>query len=501
MDGPPAPDAAAPDALIEDLPFPADFHFGAAVAGFQVDMGCPTIAPEVCEDRRSDWYQFITDARTADQVSGDPPSMGPGHYELYEADLDLAVAAGFDTFRTSIEWSRLFPNATDDATTPEALAALADPTALAHYHAYFAAIRERGLEPMVTLNHYTLPLWIHDGAACHVSLSTCSPRGWLDAERTIREIAKYAGFAAAEFGDDVDLWITENEPFAVVVPAYLQPGAANRKNPPSVGLKFDAMKTAAIAMIEAHARMVDAIRAGDLADADGDGTAQEVGLVFAFAPLHPDDPEDPIDVMGAANAFYLYVELFMNAVALGELDDDLDGVAEHREDLAGRMDFVGINYYARATLRGTDAPAFPDLSPLTTFNPLSITPDWDYPRGIEEMVAYADAKYGVPIWITENGTGEAADPVAGPRALVRHLTWLARAIRDGADVRGYLWWTMMDNYEWNQGMEVRMGLYAVDPADPTKARTARTELLDAYRAIIDSRSVPADLQARFPATP
>jgi len=66
----------------------------------------------------------------------------------------------------------------------------------------------------LTINHYTLPLWIHDGNACHQSLSTCTARGWLDKDRTVREIAKYAGFVAREFGAEVDLWATENEPFA-----------------------------------------------------------------------------------------------------------------------------------------------------------------------------------------------------------------------------------------------------------------------------------------------
>jgi beta-glucosidase/6-phospho-beta-glucosidase/beta-galactosidase len=192
--------------------FPADFRWGAATAGFQVDMGCPTWSPEDCEDRASDWYQWVTDpeivADGALHVTGEPVSNGPGMWETFEADVDRMAADGMTAYRMSIEWSRLFPvDPGADATDPAALAAHVDAAALARYGEQLDALRAAGIEPVITLNHYTLPLWVHDGVACHADLATCPARGWVDAA-IIDQIAAYSAFCATAFGDRVDTWAT-----------------------------------------------------------------------------------------------------------------------------------------------------------------------------------------------------------------------------------------------------------------------------------------------------
>ena len=481
--------------------FEPGFQFGTAIAGFQVDMGCPTLAAADCEDRASDWYAYVTSPEIIGDpdtfVAGDPPSTGPGHWELYPEDLRLAdESVHTNALRTSIEWSRIFPTATDGVEGYQALAALADPAAVQHYHDLFAALAARGMRPLVTLNHYTLPLWIHDGVACHRDLGGCSPRGWLDRERTVREIAKYAGFVAREFGGEVDGWITENEPFQVIFTGYIQP-TADRTNPPAVALAFDEAKAAFVAMVEAHARMVDAIRAEDAVDADGDGAAAQVGLVYAMVPMRPCHPDDPTDVTATDNLFYLYNMAFLNAVAKGDLDDDLDGTAEHRDDLAGRMDFLGLNYYTRVTVTGLPGPIFPGLSPKTTFDPTTLRVWEDYPRGIFEMIEVADRELGLPVIVTENGTENPDDDDHAIQFLVQHLHWVAEARAAQHRILGYYLWTLMDNYEWNHGMGIRMGLYAVDKDDPTKHRTPRRTIVT-YREIIDANQVHPDLAASYP---
>jgi beta-galactosidase len=486
----------------EQLTFPQGFVFGTAIAGFQADMGCPTLPASVCNDPNSDWYQFVTSPATlndpADYLSGDPPSAGPGDYELYESDFDLAQNDLKSTsLRFSFEWSRIFPTATDAAEGYTALKALADPTAVAHYHAVLAALKARGIRPLVTLNHYTLPSWIHDAVGCHEDLATCSPRGWLDSARTIKEIAKYAGFAAQEFGGEVDWWATENEPLAVVLAGYAFP-TAQRTNPPAVLLQLTDAKAVIVAMIQAHAAMYDAIKAGDTVDADGDGTASMVGLVYNIAPTTPNDPTDPYDVSAAKNLYYLYNLAFLNAVAKGDLDAGLTGTAVHQDSLAGRMDYIGINYYVRVVVMGTTSPFLPDLSPLSNFNPLSLQQDSNYPHGIYEAAMLVES-YGLPAVVTENGVADPDDDGTGPGYIVQNLTWLSRAIRDGADVRGYHYWTLMDNYEWNHGMDnIRMGLYAVDKTDPMKQRTPRKGVAT-FAAIAAAGQVPADLAAQYPA--
>ncbi len=481
--------------------FPADFLWGAAVAGFQVDMGCPTLDASQCLDTGSDWYVWVTDpqliAEDGNHLSGDPLSYSPGHWELYETDYDLAAGnLGLKAFRTSIEWSRIFPESTVGLEGHDELTAVANMDAVAHYRAMFEAMRARGLEPYVTLHHYTLPRWMHDAVGCHLDLDGCSPRGWLDRETIVREIAKYAGFVAAELGDVVDQWITQNEPFAVILGGYLLP-SEDRTNPPGVAMAFEEVRQVATAMIEAHARMYDAVWAADVGDADGDGEAAQVGLVFSVVPTQPMDPAKELDVLAAENVLYLYNLAFLNGVILGDLDEDLDGVAEHREDLAGRMDWLGVNYYSVVVVEGRSYAVLPDLSELATFDPFTFRLDWDAPSGIYEALVLVRDRYpDLPMIITENGFGDAEDTEGARKFLVEHLTWVSRAIQDGVDCRGYFYWSLMDNYEWNHGFAMRFGLYGVDPLDPAKERTVRPIAQD-YARIVAGNRIPADLREAY----
>jgi beta-glucosidase/6-phospho-beta-glucosidase/beta-galactosidase len=461
-------------------------------------MGCPSVPAAECEDPNSDWYRFVTSTVTVSRgsnfLAGDPPSKGPGFYELYESDLDLAKSLGLDSFRFSFEWSRIFPESTIGVEGFDALEARASASGLAYYHRLLAAMKARGLRPLATLHHYTIPTWMHDAVGCNTDLAHCSPRGWLETS-IVKEIAKYAGFAAREFGGEVDLWATENEPFAVMFPGFLAP-TAYRTNPPAASLKFDEAKTALFAMIDAHARMYDAIKANDQADADGDGKASEVGIVYNIAPVAAKDPSKALDRRAADNVFYLYNTLFLNAVLKGEVDMTISRKPVLRPDLAGKSDYLGVNYYTRIVVEGETDPLFPDFSPLTTFNVLTLEQGAPYPRGIYDAVMFVKNTYpGVPIIITENGADASMSDTTP--FLVQHLEWLKRAIDDGAPVRGYHWWTLMDNYEWNHGMSIRLGLFAVDGNNQQKTRTKRP-VADAYRRIAALHTVPQDLASEYP---
>ncbi len=484
--------------------FSDQFVFGVAIAGFQVDPGCPTVPAEQCEDRASDWYQWVTSPNAlredfGDDISFEPLSDGPGLWELYEHDFDLAHRdLGVGAVRLSLEWSRLFPTATDGL-DQEGLKAAANPEALATYHAMFAALRARGLKPLVTVNHYTLPLWLHDGVACHQDVTTCQNRGWLGHDRIVTEMAKYAGFVGREFGAEVDWWATLNEPFAVVLPGYLLP-SKDRVNPPGLTLKFDEAKAAMVAMIDAHARMYDALKANDLVDADRDGQSAVVGLVYSATPTAPKDPQNPLDVKAAENVYYLYNTAFLDAVIKGRVDANLDGTpddATPRGDLVNRIDYLGVNYYTRITVSGLAGPIFPSLSPLSTFDPTSLglwAPDV---KGLYDVTLALQARYGLPMYITETGANVAtAGASKGTEWLVGTVTWAKRAIRDGADLRGYFAWSLIDNYEWNQGMAAKFGLYEV-ANDATKTRTAR-EAAGAMRDIARARDVPAKWLKAYP---
>ena len=507
----PSPPYDSPDAKVRGT-FPKDFVFGSAIAGFQVDMGCPSLPAAQCEDRSSDWYQWITTPRILDNpllfMSKEKASAGPGFYETYEKDLDRAAGLGDgelggNALRLSIEWSRIFPRPTFGVGSHASLKALASAEGLDFYHRLFAAMKKRGLKPFVTVNHYTLPLWIHDGNLCNQSLDQCiaaGKGGWADPNRAriVNEIAKYAAFLAQEYGGEVDSWATLNEPFSAVVIAGYIVSSPMRSNPPGLSgpfMSISGAKTAASAMVEAHARIYDALKAFDTKDADGDGKKAEVGIVYSFSDIKPKS-SSPADQKVAADARYFFHDMFMDGVMLGRLDEKWDqgpGKAPVRDDLANRCDFIGVNYYFgfNATKNPLPLP-LSFVSPFVTFDMLQPF-DEQHPQGIYPVLMEASKKYGKPLYVTETGTTQDDEPRAAAW-MVRTLSETRRAIRDGADVRGYFAWSLMDNYEWNHGMGMRFGLYAVEPK--TKARAMRRSGI-AFATMSKARDVPADLEAAY----
>lgn len=462
-----------------DRPFPEGFRWGSATAGFQVEAGCPTWPAEDCEDRASDWYAWVTAPEITGNpdlhVTGEPLAAAPGMWETFEDDVRQMKRDHHSAFRMSLEWSRLFPGAAAaEATTVEELAAHVDTEAAARYRAQLQALRRAGIEPVVTVNHYTLPLWVHEPVACHADLDACPANGWIDGERIVPLIALYAGFVAHEYGDLVDTWATLNEPFATTLSGYLLPGE-DRSAPPGVRMNGPAVVASLQHQIEGHAAMVDAIRQHDTADADGDDVAAQAGLVLNFTAITPADSSDPDDVEAAARCDYLYHRVFLDAITAGSWDDDLDGTPDRtRTELADRLDWLGINYYNQLLVTGTSITILPEV-PASRFIPSF---SWDpYPEGIAQVVGVA-GEYGRPIWISENGTPhvDRADAI-----LSAHLGHLADAIDAGADVRGYLYWSWVDNYEWNHGMDMRFGLYQLEADKSRTPRPAAAVLAESAR--------------------
>lgn len=456
----------SPAAKLE-VSFPKDFVWGAAIAGFQVDMGCPTLPASACDDPNSDWYQWITDPGLQKEqithLAGDPPSAGPGFWELWPQYMDgMRADMGLGALRYSVEWSRLFPKAAAaTANTVDELAQhVHEPTRQA-YHQIFAGARQRKIKLLITLNHYTLPLWMHDGKACHDNLTFCETRGWLDRDKMLKHIALFSGYVAREYGAEVDLWGTINEPFAVALAGYLSPGP-DRTNPPGVFGAIEEGISVVFHMMEAHCRMYDAVHTEDKVDADGDGVAASVGIVANLAAVAPSDPNNPQHVALVPHADYVYNRVFLNAITKGEMDRNLDGVievAEKHDDMVGRLDFLGVNYYTQLKIGPQPFPLAPQ------YKLFDFLPDTNlfsnYPQGLYEVSKLA-AEYGYPIYITENGTGDNKQ-TSWQNFVQPHLLWLHKAISEGVLVKGYFYWTLMDNYEWNHGVHVfKMGLYDVD---------------------------------------
>jgi beta-glucosidase/6-phospho-beta-glucosidase/beta-galactosidase len=499
-------------------PFPNGFQWGTAISGFQSDMGVG--APN---DEGTDWWVWVRDPANvaAGRVSGDVPESGPGFWALFEKDAKLVrKKLHGNAFRMGIEWSRIFPVSTApvdtsagiDATTLAALDAIADQSAVAHYRDVFAALRKKKLRALVTLNHFSLPLWLHDPIEVRDAFVGVDPLvgvvpdgiargGWLDPAIVV-EFEKLAAYCAWKFGDLVDFWATLNEPVVVIVSGFVNVPGVGGNFPPGI-FSFAAVVQVIPNLVVAHARGYDALHAWDSLDADGDGTAIEAGVVHNTVAFHPTNPSNPADVTGAEHGDYLFNRVFPIAITTGAFDANLDGdttdPGEQRADLAGRSDFLGVNYYLRATATGLGASVTPlvplfDFFPVTSYAtarspagapcPSTCTDfGWEiYPQGLREVLTFLGT-LGVPIYITENGLADAADTLRG-QYLYDHLATIQSVAADGtADVRGYFHWSLTDNFEWASGYYPKFGAFSFDPT--TGKRTLRkgaTVLRDAAKA-------------------
>jgi beta-glucosidase len=451
-----------------EVTFQKDFLWGSASAAFQVEKGLGN----------TDWGIWV---KTPGKIkNGDDPDVG-GADALLHMDEDVALLGktGQNAYRFSVEWARVFP-------TREAFdAGQPDAGALASYDALLAKLRAASITPLVTLQHFTMPSWLADPR------EPSKPQGW-ERPESIDAFAKWCTFAASRWGAEVDWWATINEPLVVPLGGYVQGGF-----PPGLTLELERALSVGKQEAIAHARCFDAIKAAD--------PKSMVGIVQHLRAIEPEDPTDPGDVAAAARVRYVNTTWILDVVVRGdwdeELDGRLDGPRDRRADptLAGRSDYIGLNYYsaAIASSRGLKLPVIdasirldnlPTERPKTDFH-------WDiHPKGFREVLDEVNV-YRLPIVVTENGIADSRDTNRG-RFLLEHLYELGRAMADGMDIRGYFYWSLLDNFEWNSGFCPKFGLHTVDPV--TKARAPRPSA-DVYRRIATTGKVTkADIAAAPP---
>jgi beta-galactosidase len=469
--------AAPATAVARD--FPRDFLWGTAIAAFQTEAGgTPANA-----DTHSDWWVWSHDPDeiAAGHVSGDLVERGPAHWRLFRRDLDLARnRLGSNAFRFSIEWSRLFPRAPKGARTPRQLDRFVDQGAARHYASELRAIRARGMTPMVTLNHFTLPTWLHDPIAVRDAYAGVGPDatppkvargGWLN-RSTLTEFGRFAAWAAWRYGDLVDLWVTINEPMVVAVNGYVNvAGAFAGWFPPGV-YSFPAAVRVVRNLAKANALAYDAVHRND-----GRARVGPVQNMIAFTG----------PARAVQHADYVFNRVFLNAAVKGWDDKDVDGRierGERRRDLRGRADFIGVNYYFRSRVIALPGPASStvalfDFLPTNTYRhpehptaapcPTTCTEFGAeiYPRGFRTVLRAAGS-YGLPVYVTENGLADSDDDQRADY-LVDHLRVLRGVMRDRlARVKGYIAWSLTDNFEWAAGYYPKFGFFSFNSRTGTR---------------------------------
>lgn len=429
--------------------FPAGFLWGAATSAHQVEG----------DNRLNDWWRF----EQQPGVIADGATSGPAcrHWELFDSDFALAQADGHNAHRLSLEWSRIEPEH-----------GRIDAAAVAHYHAVLASLRRRGLTPIVTLHHFTNPLWIADGG------------GW-EARATIDRFCDHVRFCAREFGGEVDWWCTVNEP---EVCAFR--GWSEGLWPP--GKRDDGMALEVIAnFLEAHGRAYRILHEEDRTDADGDGRAARVGFAKHLVSLSGDRWWLPFDALRAYFEDRVFNEAVMRAPVTGTIDLNIPGtrsITRHVPELENSLDYFGLNYYTHWRVRGTDM-----VPHVARHDRLLTDLGWEiHPHGLERAVKRA-AGFGAPVLVTEHGFADANDSLR-PHALVKSLVHLGEALALGTRVLGYLHWSLLDNFEWSDGYRGRFGLYRVDFADPARPR-ARTHSAELYARIAKENAVTPEILA------
>lgn len=412
-----------PDA--STVTFPSGFLWGAATSSHQVE-GNNTL---------NDWWAWEQAGKTTEK-SG----LACDQYRRFRDDFDLAKELGQTAHRLSLEWSRIEPREGEF-----------DGAAIAHYQDVIRALRERGLEPLVTLHHYTNPQWL------------ARQGGWVN-PTVVERFARYVRHAVEALGPDVRYWMTINEPLVYAAMHYI-----DGVGPPGehhLGHAFTVMEH----MLRAHVAAYDAIHA--VARARG-GQGVSVGLANHAQPFVPCRRWWWPDRFIARLTTEVYNHRYWDAMMDGVWK--VPGKRPIRITDHPAMDFIGLNYYGRIFMR-LGIPTGRQWAGVrcSTRHHREVTErnalDWDvYPPGIAEVIGWG-AKYRKPVLITENGLCT-ADDAQRERFILNHLRWVARAIQDGAQVMGYLYWSLVDNFEWAMGYGPRFGLIEVDYA--TQARRVR----------------------------
>lgn len=432
--------------------FPPSFSWGVATSAYQIEGAAN-------QDGRgpSIWDTFShTPGKVIDGSSGD---VACDHYHRYVEDVDLIASLNVNAYRFSVSWSRV---------QPDGFGAWNEP-GFDFYSRLLDRLAEKKITAHLTLYHWDLPQALQDKG------------GWLNRETT-EYFAVYAAEIARRFGHRVATIATHNEPWCTSVLGHgtgqFAPGMAN----PTLAVQVSHH------LLLSHGLALQTMRAI--------GTTAKLGIVLNQWVATP-ATDSAADKAKAELEYAQSVQWYMDPLfkgrypelALANLDRNALIIHENDfRDIAQPLDFLGVNYYTRAFISTEEPPRKPDGK--LGFNDMG----WEtYPQGLTALLLALHKEYRLPpIYITENGMANADQIVAGkirdqPRTdyLRMHVEALYDAMEQGVNVRGYFYWSLMDNFEWNSGYAKRFGLVYVDYA--TQQRTIKDSGIW-YRNFIASQS-------------
>lgn len=429
--------------------FPKNFLWGAAMSAPQTEGQSLAFGKSA-----TTWDQWFHEApEKFNQNQG--PAITSGVYDHYLADCQRMKEIGLNSLRTSISWARLLP---DGKTI--------NPAAVEFYRDYFSAMSAHGVEPIINLFHFDMPMWLMDQG------------GW-ESRHSIEAFAFYAKTCFELFGDLVKKWTTFNEPMVHVECGYLY-----QYHYPAV-VDFQRAVKVGYHTLLAHKAAVKAFRAVS--------ETGEIGIILNISPTYPKS-EAKADLLAAYRSDLLNTRSFLDPAVLGSIPEDLKTLlaennllpevnAGDKELIAENLvDFIGLNYYQPRRVQAPQAANRPAQMPADFYAPYDwpdkkINPyrGWEiYPEALYDVaLMMKDDYHNIPWFVSENGMGVADEErfmnASGEieddyriAFMEEHLSYLHQGILEGSNCLGYHAWTFIDCWSWLNGYRNRYGFYRLD---------------------------------------
>ena len=434
----------------------APFLWGAATSSHQIEGG----------NEHNDWWAWEAEGHVDGGVrSGEATD----HWNRFREDLQLAASLGLNSYRFSIEWSRLEPEE-----------GLWNTVALDRYGEILSECERLGLLPMLTLHHFTSPRWFAEN-------------GGFTQSGAAEKFAAYVSRVIEAFGPRIPLWCTINEPMVLVAGSYLGTFMPPGEWAPRLASQ------ASHQLLRAHVLAYDLLHSQSRErKGPWKNWPLQVGIAHNMLDFLPDRRWHWAEKVLARIFDRFCNRAWLDAVTGRKQHFGVVGMipyADQVQEARGRKtaDFIGINYYTKAYVQWRPlAPAHQAFARLPVGVSFAGSKDkvfsdveWAvHPKGLTRMLAFAGG-YGLPIYVTENGIADREDRLR-PAFLHSHLKAVARALAEGIDVRGYYYWSLLDNFEWGKGFGPRFGLYHVDyetlARKPTKSAEVYRTIIEAHRA-------------------
>ncbi|MBN2388846.1 MAG: glycoside hydrolase family 1 protein [Anaerolineales bacterium] len=423
--------------------FPKGFLWGTATAAHQVEGN----------NANNNWHRWEQEGHTQGKAGLACDWWGG----RWKEDFDRAAEAGQNAHRLSVEWSRIQP-------TPDTW----DEEALERYRTMLRGLRERGLTAMVTLHHFTNPLWLEERKAWENETSAALFEKFV--RKTVEALREYCS-----------LWCTVNEPNVYALLAYVAgdfpPGAHSLKR--AAVVQANLLRGHAAAYRTIHELQPEA----------------RVGFAVQIRPMVPARAWFPLDRLMRNIQFNGINLAFPSGISTGVMKTPVGSV--RIPEAKGTQDYFGLNYYSMDTV------AFDLTRPAELFGRRYYPEGSDVavggmnaniPEGIFAAIKWATRLYpDVPILITENGIEDADDSLR-PRYLVQHLHQVWRTVNFNWPVKGYFFWSLVDNFEWERAWTQRFGLWELDLE--TQKRTRRPSA-DLYAAICRENGITSEMVQQY----